>query len=144
MFSGEYSYTLDSKGRLTLPAKFRDELSHGVFVTRGLDGCLFVFADADWRRFTERLSEELPITKQKAREFSRFFYSGAVESRPDGQGRVLIPEYLRQYADLDTDVRIIGAANRLELWNPERWEQMLASVSEHAEEIAEHFGHITI
>ncbi len=112
-------------------------------VTRGLDGCLFVFTAADWKLFTDRLNEELPFTKQKAREFSRFFYSGAVEAVPDRQGRVLVPEYLRQYADLDTEIRIVGAANRLELWKPERWEQMLASVSSNAEAIAEHFGHIT-
>jgi transcriptional regulator MraZ len=143
LFLGEYSYTLDDKGRLTLPARFRDDLAQGVAVTRGLDGCLFVFTYEDWKQFTATLGERLPFTQKSAREFSRFFFSGAVDAIPDKQGRVLIPPYLREYAALDAEVTIIGANNRLELWNPERWQKMRLDVESNAEMIAEQFGNIT-
>jgi MraZ protein len=143
MFLGEYSYTLDDKGRLTLPARFRDQLAQGVVVTRGLDGCLFIFTYEDWKQFTTILGERLPFTQRSAREFSRFLFSGAVDAIPDKQGRVLIPPYLREYAGLDSEVTIIGANNRLELWSPERWQQMRFDVESNAEMIAEQFGNFT-
>ena len=143
MFLGEYSYTLDDKGRLTLPARFRDDLAQGVAITRGLDGCLFVFTYEDWKQFTATLGERLPFTQKSARDFSRFFFSGAVDAIPDRQGRVLIPPYLREYAALDAEVTIIGANSRLELWNPERWQKMRLDVESNAEMIAEQFGNIT-
>lgn len=143
MFLGEYSYTLDDKGRLTLPARFRDDLAQGVAITRGLDGCLFVFTYEDWKQFTATLGERLPFTQKSARDFSRFFFSGAVDAIPDKQGRVLIPPYLREYAALDAEVTIIGANSRLELWNPERWQKMRLDVESNAEMIAEQFGNIT-
>ena len=143
MFLGEYTHTLDDKGRLTLPAKFRADLEHGVVVTRGLDGCLFVFTYEDWKKFTTILGQELPFTQQKARAFSRFLFSGATDIVPDRQGRVLIPTYLREYARLDSEVKIIGANNRVELWSPERWQEELIDVETNAEMIAEQFDHIT-
>jgi MraZ protein len=143
MFLGEYAHTLDDKGRLTLPARFRDQLAKGVVVTRGLDGCLFVFTDEDWKQFTETLSEQLPFTQKSARDFSRFFFSGAADIIPDRQGRILIPPFLRQYANLEADVMIIGANSRLELWDTERWQQTLLDVEANAEMIAEQFGNIT-
>jgi MraZ protein len=143
MFLGEYTHTLDSKGRLTLPAKFRETLAQGVVVTRGLDKCLFVFTYDDWKVFTEILSEKLPFTQKSARDFSRFFFSGAVDIIPDRQGRVLIPPFLREYAGLDSDVVIIGANSRLELWDPSRWRDALLDVESNAEMIAEQFGNIT-
>jgi len=142
MFLGEHVYTLDSKGRLTLPAKYRDDLAR-VVITRGLDRCLFVFRFKDWERFTTILGEQLPFTNKEARQFSRFLFSGAVDAVPDKQGRVLIPQYLRDHADLDGEVIIIGTNNRLEVWQPERWQQTLSEVSEDAETIAEHFSTIT-
>jgi len=143
MFLGEHVYTLDSKGRLTLPAKYRDDLAPGVVITRGLDRCLFVFRLEDWKRFTMILGEQLPFTNSEARKFSRFLFSGAVDAIPDKQGRVLIPQYLRDHAELDGEVIIIGTNNRLEVWKPERWQQTLSEVSEDAETIAEHFSTIT-
>jgi MraZ protein len=143
MFLGEYTHTLDDKGRLTLPAKFRDQLAQGVTVTRGLDGCLFVFTYEDWKQFTETLRERLPFTQKSARDFSRFFFSGAVDIIPDRQGRILIPPFLRQYASLEAEVMIIGANSRLELWDTERWRQTLLDVESNAEMIAEQFGNIT-
>jgi len=142
MFLGEHVYTLDSKGRLTLPAKYRDDLAR-VVITLGLDRCLFVFRFKDWERFTTILGEQLPFTNKEARQFSRFLFSGAVDAVPDKQGRVLIPQYLRDHADLDGEVIIIGTNNRLEVWQPERWQQTLSEVSEDAETIAEHFSTIT-
>jgi MraZ protein len=143
MFLGEHVYTLDSKGRLTLPAKYRDDLAPGVVITRGLDRCLFVFRFEDWKRFTTILGEQLPFTNKEARQFSRFLFSGAVDAIPDKQGRVLIPQYLRDHADVDGEVIIIGTNTRLEVWKPERWQQTLSEVSEDAETIAEHFSTIT-
>lgn len=143
MFLGKYSHTLDDKGRLTLPAKFRDQLSKGVVVTLGLDGCLFVFPYEEFRRFTESLSERLSFTQQMARKFSRLLFSQAVDAIPDKQGRILVPPYLRDYANLESDVTITGANNRLELWNPERWEETRLDVESNAEMIAEQFSTIT-
>lgn len=143
MFLGEYRHTLDDKGRLTLPAKFRDKLASGIVVTRGLDRCLFVFTGEVWQRVTDRLNERLSFTKKSARDLSRFFFSGAADIIPDRQGRILIPPFLREYADLQDDVIIIGANTRLELWNPERWGPTLMEVESNAEAIAEQFDDIT-
>jgi MraZ protein len=143
MFLGEYTHTLDDKGRLTLPAKFREQMAHGVVVTRGLDGCLFVFTYEDWKSFTSILSQQLPFTQRSARDFSRLFFSGAVDIIPDRQGRILIPSYLREYANLDSEVVIIGANTRLELWTPDQWKQTLLDVESNAEMIAEQFSSIT-
>jgi MraZ protein len=143
MFLGEYEHTLDTKGRLTLPARFRDQLAQGLVVTRGLDGCLFVFTFEDWKRFTAILSEKLSFTQKSAREFSRFFFSGAVDALPDRQGRILVPPFLREWAGLDTDVLIVGVNNRIELWSPERWHKSLSDVQSNAEMIAEQFSNIT-
>ena len=143
MFLGEYTHSLDDKGRLTLPAKFRDQLAQGIVVTRGLDGCLFVFTFEDWKQFTADLREQLPFTQKSARDFSRFFFSGAADIIPDRQGRVLIPPFLRQYAGLESEVMIVGANSRLELWDTERWRQQLLDVESNAEVIAEQFSNIT-
>lgn len=143
MFLGEYRHTLDTKGRLTLPSKFREQLASGVVITRGLDGCLFVFTMDIWKKFTEILNQQLPFTQKTARDFSRFFFSGASDIIPDRQGRVLIPPYLRDYAHLQDEVIISGANTRLELWTPELWEPTLQEVETNAERIAEQFGNIT-
>ena len=112
MFLGEYTHTLDDKGRLTLPAKFRGQLAGGVIVTRGLDGCLFVFTKDSWVRFTDTLAERLPFTQQKARALSRFLYSSASDVTPDRQGRILVPPSLRRYAGLNEEVMILTIDNR--------------------------------
>jgi MraZ protein len=143
MFLGEYIHSLDDKGRLTLPAKFRDQLAQGIVVTRGLDGCLFVFTYEDWKRFTALLSERLSFTQKSARDLTRFFFAGAADIIPDRQGRILVPPFLRTYANLDSEVVIIGANTRLELWDTERWQQTLVDVESNAEEVAEQFSNIT-
>jgi MraZ protein len=137
MFFGEFSHTIDDKGRLTLPAKYRNDLANGVILTRGLDGCLFVFSLTEWNQLLQRL-QELPFTQKSTRDFDRYFFSGATDVIPDRQGRVLLPSYLRDYAELNGDVTIIGSGTHLEIWNPQRWQETKTRVEAEAETIAEH------
>lgn len=120
MFLGEYLHTIDDKGRLTLPAKFRAELATGVVVTRGIDKCLFAFPMAEWEKLAERVSN-LPLTEAQAREFRRLLFSGANDAELDKQGRVLLPQYLREYAGLDGNVIVAGLNTHMEIWAPEAW-----------------------
>jgi MraZ protein len=129
MFLGEYAHTIDDKGRLTIPAKFRDELEGGVVVTRGLDGCLWAYGRAEWESLAEKIGK-LPTTNEAARNFSRFMFSGAFDSVPDRQGRILVPQNLRDYADIQADTVIIGVMNRLEIWNPARWSKVVTQVEQ--------------
>jgi MraZ protein len=143
MFLGEFVHSIDEKGRLTVPAKFRAALAAGVVVTRGLDRCLFVFPAAQWERRSEIIAK-MPLTQRDARAFSRFVFSGAADVVPDRQGRVLLPAYLREYAGIDGDAIIIGLHDRLEIWNPDRWRDMRLEAEENAEMIAEKLGDLGI
>jgi MraZ protein len=143
MFLGEFVHALDEKGRLTIPAKFRLHLERGLVITRGLDGCLFAFTHDDWLEFTATLKEKLSFNQKSARDLNRFFFSGATDTNADRQGRILIPTFLREYAELESEVVIIGSNTRLELWNPERWRKSLQEVESNVEMIAEQFGNIT-
>jgi MraZ protein len=134
MFLGEFAHTIDDKGRLTIPAKFRDDLASGVVITRGLDGCLWAYSRSEWEELAEKISR-LPTTNPAARNFSRFMFANAFDSIPDRQGRVLIPQNLRDYANIESDTIIIGVMNRLELWNPTQWGQVVAAVEEDPEAI---------
>ena len=116
MFMGEYNHTIDTKGRLIVPAKFRESLGEEFVVTKGLDGCLFVYDEAEWSAFEEKL-KTLPITNKDARNFVRFFLAGATTVEVDKQGRILLPSVLRTFAGLDKDVVLIGVANRVEIWS---------------------------
>jgi MraZ protein len=127
MFLGEFEHTIDGKGRLTVPAKFRDELASGVVVTRGLDGCLWAYSRSEWEQLAEKISQ-LPTTNPNARNFARFMFSSAFDSIPDRQGRVLIPQNLRDYASIGSDTVIIGVMNRVEIWSPERWNSVITQV----------------
>lgn len=120
MFMGEYQHNLDAKGRLIVPSRFRDELGERFVITKGLDKCLFVYPQSEWKIFEEKL-KTLPITNAGARKFVRFFFAGAAECEPDAQGRIIIPSNLREYADIKKEVVSIGMANRLEIWNKENW-----------------------
>ena len=120
MFLGEFSHTIDDKGRLTLPSKFRAELAGGLVVTRGIDKCLFVFPQGGWIDLANKVSN-LPLTESQAREFRRLLFSGASDDVPDKQGRVLLPQYLREYAGLNSEVIVAGLNTHLELWNPTAW-----------------------
>jgi len=121
MFMGEYQHSIDNKGRLIIPAKFREELGDTFVITKGLDNCLFVYPNSEWKIFEEKL-KTLPITNANARKFVRFFLAGAVECNVDKQGRILIPNNLRTYSGLDKDVILIGVTNRVEIWSKDNWD----------------------
>lgn len=139
MFIGEYRHNLDVKGRLILPAKFRSCLGERCIATRGLDHCLFVFPLEEWQGMEEKL-RNLPLTKKEARAFSRFFFSGATECELDGQGRVLLPPSLREYAHISKEVAIIGVSSRIEIWAADHWDEYCAGAEETYEELAEQMG----
>ena len=120
MFMGEYNHSIDTKGRLIIPSRFREELGDEFVVTKGLDGCLFVFPNDRWAAFEEKL-EKLPLTNKSARQFSRFFVSGATPCELDKQGRVLLPQTLRGFASLEKDVVLAGMLNRIEIWSKSKW-----------------------
>ncbi len=121
MFIGEYQHTLDTKGRIIMPSKFRDELGEEFVMTKGLDNCLFVYPKEEWAILEEKL-KTLPLTNRDARAFIRFFFAGASEGVLDKQGRVLIPANLRELSKLDKDAVVIGVSTRLEIWSKEEWD----------------------
>ena len=126
MFYGEYEHALDKKGRLILPAKIRETAkSHYIekfFITRGLDDCLFMFAEEEWKT-QEAKFKVMSFTKAEARKFNRLYFSGAVEIVFDRQGRVLIPKYLKEFAGIKHNVMIIGVSNRIEIWDVDKWKE---------------------
>lgn len=136
MFMGEYHHTIDQKGRLIIPARFREGLGERFIVTKGLDTCLFLYPMAEWQRLEAKL-QQLPFTSRDARAFARFFFSGACECELDAQGRILIPENLRSYARLDKDVVVIGVASRVEVWSKAEWEAYQQQTDQSVAEIAE-------
>ena len=137
MFMGEYNHTIDAKGRLIVPSRFREILGDAFVVTKGLDGCLFVYDNEEWKLFEEKL-RALPITNKEARQFVRFFLAGAAEVEVDKQGRILIPNVLREFAGLAKDVALVGVGSRIEIWSRERFENTAAF--DDMDEIAEHMA----
>jgi len=140
MFYGEYLHSIDRKGRLILPAKFR-EVAKGnfiekFFVTRGLDMCLFMFSEEEWR-VQETKFKAISFTKQQARTFNRLYFSGAVEVLPDRQGRILLPQYLKDFAEIKKEVMIVGVSNRVEIWAKNKWDEFYGNSRQSFEEIAE-------
>ncbi|EXX91683.1 cell division protein MraZ [Paenibacillus darwinianus] len=136
MFMGEYQHSIDEKGRLIVPAKFRENLGPQFIVTRGLDNCLFVYPMSEWSVLEQKL-KSLPLMKSDARAFSRFFFSGATECELDKQGRVNLPNNLCEYAKLDKDCVVIGVSNRVEVWSRAIWEGYNQQSEEAFNEIAE-------
>lgn len=136
MFMGEFKHSIDAKGRLIIPAKFRDQLNGHFVVTRGLDGCLFGYPMAEWQQMEERL-KTLPLTKRDARAFVRFLYSAATECDIDKQGRINIPDTLCAHADLTKKCVVVGVSNRIEIWSEERWQQFTSTTANDFDEIAE-------
>ena len=134
MLIGEYEHSLDAKGRLIMPAKFREDLGEKFIITKGLDGCLFVFSSTEWTKFEEKLAT-LPISNKDARAFTRFFFAGAMDCELDKQGRFLISSNLREFAGLTKDVKIIGMNSRVEIWSKEKWTKCDENIS--ADDIAE-------
>ena len=132
---GEYNHTLDAKGRLIVPAKFREILGEEFVVTKGMDGCLFVFANSEWEVFAEKL-HDLPMINKEARQFTRFFLAGADSVQTDKMGRILIPSNLRDYAGITRDAVLVGVGSRVEIWSKERWEGTVSF--EDMDDIAKH------
>ncbi len=141
MLMGEYSHSLDTKGRLIMPAKLRQDIGDKFIITKGLDGCLFAFSQTEWENFEEKL-KSLPLSDKNARNFVRFFLSGATECEIDKQGRFLIPNNLRDAAKLEKEVVIIGVGTRLEIWNKSTWQKCDEDIS--ADEIAENMANLGI
>lgn len=133
---GEYQHSIDDKGRITVPVKFREALGAKFLITRGLDECLFVYPMEEWKQLEAKL-KALPFTRSDARAFTRFFFSGATECELDKQGRVNIPATLRQYAHLEKECVVIGVSSRVEIWSRAQWEAYAAESAESFNEIAE-------
>ena len=140
MFYGEYEHAIDRKGRLIVPAKFRQALKEhevkALFLTRGLDGCLFMFPEAEWRLAESRF-KQIPFTKGEGRKFNRLFFSGAAEVTVDRLGRLLVPKPLKEFAQIKQDVIIVGVSNRIEVWAKEKWRAFYDTSRQSFEEIAE-------
>lgn len=140
MFYGEFSHSIDRKGRLILPAKFRETAkAHFVekfYITRGLDNCLFMFAEEEWRS-QETKFKSMPFTKLESRKFNRLYFSGAVEITFDSQGRILLPQYLKDFAQIKKDVVVVGVSNRIEIWAKDKWLEFYGNSRQSFEEIAE-------
>lgn len=139
MFMGEYSHTIDAKGRLIVPSKFRELLGNEFVVTKGLDGCLFVYPNEEWSSIEEKF-RNIPLTTKDARKFSRFFFAGAAVCEVDKQGRILLPQVLREFADLQKDIVLVGVLSRIEIWSRERWQD--ANTYDDMDEIAEHMAEL--
>ena len=136
MLIGEYEHSLDAKGRLIMPAKLREDIGEKFIITKGLDGCLFGFSQNEWKNFEEKL-KTLPLTNKNARDFVRFFLSGAIECEIDKQGRFLIASNLREYGALEKEAVIIGVGTRIEIWNKDKWKTYNSEENISADEIAE-------
>lgn len=143
MFLGEYSHTVDQKKRLAIPAKFRAEAGTTVVVTRGLDNCLFVFPQREWQKLAEKLGS-LPLGQSDARGFSRLMLAGAMEVAVDRLGRVLVPDYLKEYAGLKKQVVVAGLFNRMEIWDVTRWNTYKAKSEKEAGNMAERLGELGV
>ncbi len=143
MFIGEYNHTVDEKGRLALPIKFRKDFKNGAVVTRGLDNCLFVFTKKSWQELADKLSK-LPISQSKSRAFARLMLAGAMDVRLDSQGRIILPEYLRVYSKLNKKVIVAGVFNRLEIWDENLWNTYKTDVENKSIEIANELGGLGI
>ena len=141
MFMGEYNHTIDAKGRLIIPSKFRESLGEGFVITKGLDGCLFAYDNQEWNAFEEKL-RALPLSRKDNRQFARFFLAGAAEVEVDKQGRILIPSNLREFAGILKDVVLVGVASRVEIWSKEKWDSLQEEDDEAVEDIAERMSEL--
>ena len=135
VFMSQYNHTIDAKGRVIIPAKFREKLGDSFVITKGLDGCLYGYAKEEWSAFEEKLGT-LPITNKNSRQFTRFFLAGAAECELDKQGRILIPSVLREFAGLDKDVVLVGVASKIEIWSKERWDESNGEYETNMDDIA--------
>lgn len=143
MFIGEYQHTIDPKGRLAIPAKFRKQLQEGAVVTRGLDTCLVLYTKSEWAKLASRLAN-LPISQANTRAFARFMLAGAMDVECDRQGRIVLPDYLRKYAKLGKNVVVAGLYNRLEIWDHDAWVSYTKDTEKSSSDIAERLGELGV
>ncbi len=143
MFIGEYAHNLDDKGRLAIPVKFRRDLTKGAVVTRGLDNCLFLYTKKEWQVLAEKLAS-LPLSQSNSRAFARLMLAGAMDVEVDTQGRVVLPEYLRQFAGLKKNVVVAGLYNRIELWDESVWQKYKTATEANSNEIAEKMAELGV
>lgn len=143
MFIGEYSHTIDEKGRLAIPAKMRAKLIDGAVVTRGIDTCLFVYTKEEWEKLAQKLAA-LPLTDSRARAFVRLMLAGAMDVEFDKQGRILLPNYLRAYANLKKQAVVTGLYNRLEIWDESAWKEFKTKTEQDTEDINNHLVNLGI
>lgn len=143
MLLGEYEHSIDTKGRIAMPAKLREGLGGKFIITKGLDGCLFVYAMDEWQRVEQKLAS-LPMSRKTARDFTRFLFGGACEGECDKQGRVLLPASLRRYAGLEREAVIVGVGSRAEIWNAAKWQQYNEESAEDVNELAEQLADLGI
>ncbi len=143
MLLGEYRHNVDAKGRVSVPSKFRGDLGQSFVVTKGLDNCLYLYSKDEWKKFEDKL-KNLPITSQEARSFVRFFFAGASECEVDKQGRINIPQNLREYAKIQKDVVIVGVSTRAEIWSNDNWNKYTNSDSLDVSKIASQMSNLGI
>jgi MraZ protein len=143
MFIGEYKHNIDGKGRLAVPAKFRNLLKDGAVVTRGLDNCLFLYPKEQWKEIAQKLAK-LPISQAKARAFSRLMLAGAMDLDFDSQGRISLPEYLRKFAGLSKKAIVAGLYDRLEIWDEDTWDKYKIGTEKESAQIAEALGELGV
>ncbi len=143
MFLGEFQHTVDQKGRLAIPAKFREELADGAVVTRGLDKCLVIYPRLEWEGLAEKVSR-LPQTQPNVRTLSRLLFSGAVDLSLDSQGRTILPQYLREYAGITANVAVIGLYQRVEVWGLDEWNAVKATTEAAGGSLAEQLADLGI
>lgn len=143
MLLGEYEHSIDTKGRMAMPAKLREGLGAKFIITKGLDGCLFVYSMDEWQRVEQKLAS-LPMSRKTARDFTRFLFGGACEAECDKQGRVLLPANLRRYAALERDAVIVGVGSRAEIWDAAKWQQYNEESAEDVNELAEQLADLGI
>lgn len=143
MLLGEYEHSIDTKGRIAMPAKLREGLGAKFIITKGLDGCLFVYSMEEWQHVEQKLAS-LPMSRKTARDFTRFLFGGACEAECDKQGRVLLPANLRRYAALERDAVIVGVGSRAEIWDAAKWQQYNEESAEDVNELAEQLADLGI
>ncbi len=143
MFIGEYQHSVDQKGRVAVPAKFRATLKKGAVVTKGLDNCLFLYPKKDWEELANKIAS-LPISQKDARDFGRFLLAGAMDVDIDKQGRINLPGYLKEYAKIKNNAVVAGLYNRLEIWNKKDWETYKGGAEKDSADIAEHLGNLGV
>jgi transcriptional regulator MraZ len=143
MLIGEYNHSIDTKGRMALPAKFRQVFKSGAVITRGLDNCLFVYPKKDWQVLASKLAA-LPISQAKTRAFARLMLAGAMDVSLDKQGRINLPDYLMNYANVDKKVIVAGLYDRLEIWNEAEWQKYSKQTEKNSSDIAEALGELGV